>query len=196
MRARPRSRRPRARSTPASSPGTPRRTRRSAASTCKPSGNAGFDKTISTFYDILPTGSASVPHRPARTIQTDLPNAIRPSCSARSRPTHRPRRGQRAYEVRRQEARPVPAVRAQGGRAHRFGLCGCPAGVRLRGARLTREGAAPRAAAAKPGRRTRSSCSASGGVRLCRRPSSRRSSAPDGPAGQPLRPWVATPSMK
>jgi len=42
----------------------------------KPSGNAGFDQTISTFYDVLPTGVSFGASPAGQAIQTDLANAI------------------------------------------------------------------------------------------------------------------------
>lgn len=42
----------------------------------KPSGNAGFDQTISTFYDVVPTGISFGASPAGQAIQTDLTNAI------------------------------------------------------------------------------------------------------------------------
>ena len=42
----------------------------------QPSGNAGFDKTVSTFYDILPTGKSFGASPAGQDIQTDIANAI------------------------------------------------------------------------------------------------------------------------
>ncbi|WP_445153481.1 ABC transporter substrate-binding protein [Arthrobacter sp. Hor0625] len=42
----------------------------------KPSGNAGFDETISTYYDVLPTGKSLGASPAGQTIKTELNNAI------------------------------------------------------------------------------------------------------------------------
>lgn len=42
----------------------------------KSSGNAGFDKTIATFYDILPSGKSYGASPAGQAIQTDITNAI------------------------------------------------------------------------------------------------------------------------
>jgi multiple sugar transport system substrate-binding protein len=42
----------------------------------KPSGNAGFDETISTFYDVLPNGKTLGASPAGQTIKTELKNAV------------------------------------------------------------------------------------------------------------------------
>jgi multiple sugar transport system substrate-binding protein len=42
----------------------------------KPSGNAGFDQTIATFYSILPSGKSYGASPAGQQIQTALANAI------------------------------------------------------------------------------------------------------------------------
>jgi len=42
----------------------------------KPSGNAGFDETIKTYYDVLPTGKSLGASPAGQTIKTELNNAV------------------------------------------------------------------------------------------------------------------------
>ncbi|MCU1510597.1 MAG: sugar transporter substrate-binding protein, partial [Arthrobacter sp.] len=42
----------------------------------KPSGNAGFDETIATFYDVLPTGKSLGASPAGQAIKTELKNAV------------------------------------------------------------------------------------------------------------------------
>jgi multiple sugar transport system substrate-binding protein len=42
----------------------------------KPSGNAGFDETISTFYDVLPNGKTLGASPAGQAIKTELKNAV------------------------------------------------------------------------------------------------------------------------